>query len=175
MFANVHIENEMLPGTRGPYSLLMPDGKQTTIFETGMAYVARSTPAIIFAGRGYGSGSSRDWAAKGLRHLGVRAVLAESFERIHRANLVGVGILPLTFTPGTNRKSLKLTGREQFRLTGLRRGISKGGSLKLHIVRENGQIDTVNVNLSLETNNEIGVLRAGGLLPLLLDELTQAG
>ena len=139
-----------------------------------MAYVASGTPAIIIAGKGYGSGSSRDWAAKGLWHLGVRAVVAESFERIHRANLVGVGILPLTFAPGSNRKTLGLTGREQFRVRGLRDGLSVGGKLSLDIIRENGQSDSVSVDLNLETDNEIHVLRAGGLLPVLLQELTAA-
>jgi aconitate hydratase len=174
MFANSYIENEMLTGKRGPYTLLMPAGDQTTIFEAGIAYVESGTPAIIIAGRGYGSGSSRDWAAKGLRYLGVRAVLAESFERIHRANLVGVGILPLTFSPGSSRKTLHLTGREQFRVRGLRDGLSVGGQLALDIIRENGQTDTVSVDLSLEMGNEIRVLRAGGLLPILLHELTTA-
>jgi aconitate hydratase len=174
MFANPHIENEMLAGKRGPYTLSMPAGEQTTIFEAGIAYVARGTAAIIIAGKGYGSGSSRDWAAKGLWHLGVRAVVAESFERIHRANLVGVGILPLTFAPGSNRKTLGLTGREQFRVRGLRDGLSVGGKLSLDIIRENGQSDSVSVDLNLETDNEIHVLRAGGLLPVLLQELTAA-
>jgi aconitate hydratase len=174
MFANPHIENEMLAGKRGPYTLLMPEGEQMTIFEAGIAYVARGTPAIIIAGKGYGSGSSRDWAAKGLWHLGIRAVVAESFERIHRANLVAVGILPLTFAPGSNRKVLGLTGHEQFRVHGLRDGLSVRGKLSLDIIRENGRSDTVSVDLNLETGNEIHVLRAGGLLPVLLQELTAA-
>jgi aconitate hydratase len=174
MFANPHIENEMLGGKRGPYTLLMPDGEQTTIFDAGMAYVERGTPAIIVAGKGYGSGSSRDWAAKGLWYLGVRAVVAESFERIHRANLVGVGILPLTFAPGSTRKTLGLTGREQFRVRGLRDGFSVGGKLSLDIIRKNGRSDTVTVDLNLETDKEISVLRAGGLLPVLQQEFTAA-
>jgi aconitate hydratase len=174
MFANRHVENEMLPGKRGPYTLSMPEGKQSTIFDAGMAYVKGGTPTIIIAGRGYGSGSSRDWAAKGLRYLGVCAVLAESFERIHRANLVSVGILPLTFAAGSNRKTLGLTGREQFRLSGLRDGLAVRGSLKLDIVREDGPTDTVQVNLNLETSDEIRILRAGGLLQVLLQELTDA-
>jgi aconitate hydratase A / 2-methylisocitrate dehydratase len=172
MFANPHIENEMLAGKRGPATLLMPEGEELAIFDAGMAYVARGTPAIIIAGKGYGSGSSRDWAAKGLRHLGVQAVVAESYERIHRANLVGVGILPLTFPRGANRKTLGLTGRERFRLRGLRRGLAVGGELDLDIMRENGGVDTVVVEVSLETDKEREVLRRGGLLPMLLHELT---
>jgi 2-methylcitrate dehydratase (2-methyl-trans-aconitate forming) len=172
MFANPHIENEMLAGRRGPSTLLMPEGEEATIFDAGMAYVARGTPAIVIAGKGYGSGSSRDWAAKGLRHLGVCAVIAESYERIHRANLVGVGILPLTFPRGADRKTLGLTGHERFRLRGLRGGMAVGGELALDIVRENGVIDTVVVDVSLDADKELHVLRRGGLLRLLLHELT---
>jgi aconitate hydratase len=171
-FANPHVENEMVPGRRGAVTMLMPEGEPTSIFAAGMAYVARGTPALIIAGRGYGSGSSRDWAAKGVRYLGVRAVVAESFERIHRANLVGVGILPLTFAAGSNRRTLALSGRELFRLRGLRGALAVGGRLALDIVRENGAIDTAEVDLCVETDNEIRMLRAGGLLPILLDELT---
>jgi aconitate hydratase len=174
MFTNPHIENEMLAGERGPCTLLLPEGRQTTIFDAGMAYIARGTPAMIIAGKGYGSGSSRDWAAKGVRHLGVRVVLAESFERIHRANLVGVGILPVTFVPEMNRKTLGLTGRERFRLGGLRDGLSVGGRLQLEIVRENSAAETVPVIVNLETGNEIHILRTGGLLPFLLREFAAA-
>jgi aconitate hydratase len=175
MFANPHIENEMLGGKRGPLTLLMPEGEEMTIFDTGMAYVARGTPAIIIAGKSYGSGSSRDWAAKGLRHLGVRAVLAESYERIHRANLVGVGILPLTFSRGANRKTLGLTGRQKFRLRGLRHGVAVGGEVTLDIMRASGDTDTVVVDVSLDSDKELHILRRGGLLPLLLHELTATG
>jgi aconitate hydratase len=175
MFANPHVENEMLTGKRGPYTVLMPEDEQTTIFAAGMAYVRRGTPAIIVAGKAYGSGSSRDWAAKGVRHLGIYAVLAESFERIHRANLVGVGILPLTFAPGTSRKTLGLTGREQFRVRGLRDGFRPGGRLALDIIRQNGTTDTVSVDLNLEADKEVRVLRSGGLLPTLMREFAAAG
>jgi aconitate hydratase len=174
MFANPHIENEMLAGKRGPYTLLMPEDEERAIFEAAIAYVGRGTPTIVIAGKAYGSGSSRDWAAKGLRHLGVRVVLAESFERIHRANLVGVGVLPLTFVPESNRKTLGLTGREQFRLRGLRDGLAVEGRLTLDIIRESGKIESVPVDLSLETDNEIRILRAGGLLPVLLHEFAAA-
>jgi aconitate hydratase len=109
MFANPHLENEMVPGRRGNLTLLLPDQKTTSIFETGMIYLSRGVPSIIVAGKRYGSGSSRDWAAKGVRHLGVRAVLAESFESIHRANLINVGVLPLLFPVGCSRKALKGT------------------------------------------------------------------
>jgi aconitate hydratase len=172
MFANRYIENEMISGKRGPYTLLLPEGKQTTIFDAGMAYVRRGVPAMIIAGKNYGSGSSRDWAAKGLHHLGVRAVLAESFERIHRANLVGVGILPLTFPPEVTRKTLNITGHEQFRLRGLKQRISTGAQLAFDVIRQGGEVDTINVGLALETNSEADVLASGGLLPVLLRQLT---
>ncbi len=171
MFANRHIENEMLPSKRGPYTLLMPEGKESTIFDAGMAYVRRGTPTIIVAGGRYGSGSSRDWAAKGLRYLGVCAVLAESFERIHRANLVSVGILPVTFMGGSNRKTLRLNGHELFRLSGIKENLAVGGSLKLHITWEGGSSDAVDVILSVENAKEIDTLRSGGLLQVLLHEL----
>ena len=161
----------MLPGKQGPYTLLMPDGKETTIFDACITYAMRGTPTIIIGGRRYGSGSSRDWAAKGLRHLGVCAVLAESFERIYRANLVSVGILPLTFTAGLNRKILGLNGREQFRLSGLSEALSSQGLLKLHIIKENGSSNTVDVKLNLETGKESRTLRSGGLLQVWLREL----
>ena len=174
MFANPHIENEMLAGERGPYTVLLPEGRKTTIFDAGMTYIDRATPTMIVAGKGYGSGSSRDWAAKGVRHLGVQVVLAESFERIHRANLIGVGILPITFAPDTNRKTLGLTGRERFRLTGLRDGLSPGGRLHLEIIRDTGAPETVPVDINVETENEIQILRVGGLLSSLLQEFTAA-
>jgi aconitate hydratase len=174
MFANPHIENEMIPGTRGPYTFLMPENQQTTIFNAGMTYVERRTPTIVIAGKAYGSGSSRDWAAKGLRYLGVRAVLAESFERIHRANLVGVGIVPLTFVPTSDRKSLGLTGREQYRLRGLSKGMSPNGKVDLDIIREDGRIESTQAAVLLEADNEVRILRAGGLLPVLLQEFAMA-
>jgi len=155
--------------------LLMPQGGEDTIFAAGVTYVERGTPALVIAGRSYGSGSSRDWAAKGLRHLGVRAVLAESFERIYRANLVGVGILPLTFTAGVTRKTLGVTGREEFRLRGLSDGLEVGGRLMLDIVREDGATDSIEVDLNVVSDAEIRTLRAGGLLPVLLHEFAAAG
>jgi aconitate hydratase len=170
-FANSYLQNEMLPGRRGSATLLMPEERLTSIYEAGMAYVANGTPTMIIAGRNYGSGSSRDWAAKGLAYLGVIAVLAESFERIHRSNLVGVGILPLTFSSGVSRKTLALNGRDQFRLNGMQRGITVGGQLSLDILRNDDPAETIVVNPSLETEHEVRVLRAGGLLPVLLDQL----
>ncbi len=161
----------MVDGARGGITTLWPEGRRCSIFEASSTYAARGTPTIIIAGRAFGSGSSRDWAAKGQRYLGVRAVLAESFERIHRSNLVNVGILPLLFPPGAGRKSLALTGRETFALRGLAEGIALGGTLLLDVHREAGSMDTIEVGIDLETEREQHLLHAGGLLPVLLSEL----
>jgi aconitate hydratase len=174
-FANPHLRNEMLDGDRGGLTILLPEGKRCSLFEASQAYRARGVPTIIIAGKSYGSGSSRDWAAKGPRCLGVRAVLAESFERIHRSNLVAVGILPLVFLNGINRISLALTGRETFRLRGLSAGIAPGGMLRLDVIRESGVADPVAIGIDLDTDRERDLLRAGGLFSVLLGELTAKG
>jgi aconitate hydratase len=174
-FANPHLRNEMLNGVRGGLTILLPDGKRCSIFEASQSYRARRVPTLIIAGKSYGSGSSRDWAAKGLRCLGVRAVLAESIERIHRSNLVAVGILPLVFLNGINRTSLALTGRETFRLRGLSAGTAPGGVLWLDVIRESGATDPVAIGIDLETERERHLLRAGGLFSVLLRELTASG
>src|SRR5207248_7258035 len=119
-FANVRLKNLLAPGTEGPVTLHLPDGAQMTIYDASVQYQAEKVPLLIIAGKEYGSGSSRDWAAKGPRLLGVHAVIAESYERIHRSNLVGMGILPLQFVPGENAESLKLSGEEVFEVTGVR-------------------------------------------------------
>src|ERR1051325_2520318 len=119
-FANVRLRNKMVPNLEGGFTRHLPDGGEMTIFEASEKYVAEGVPLVIIAGKEYGSGSSRDWAAKGPRLLGVRAVIAESYERIHRSNLVGMGILPLQFLAGENAQSLKLTGEEAFEITGIR-------------------------------------------------------
>jgi aconitate hydratase len=170
-FANSHLRNEMVGDVRGSLTVLLPDDVKCSIFDAAQAYLARGVPTIVVAGKSYGSGSSRDWAAKGLRCLGVRAVLAESFERIHRANLVAVGILPLVFPDGVDRRSLALTGRETYRLRGLNAGIAVGGTLSLDVIRKSGAIDTVPVGIDLETERERQLLRAGGLFSVLLREL----
>jgi aconitate hydratase len=169
-FANPHLRNEMLDGARGGLTILLPDGKRCSIFEAAQTYRARGVPTIIIAGRSYGSGSSRDWAAKGPRCFGVIAVLAQSFERIHRSNLVAVGILPLVFLNGVDRTCLSLTGREAFRLRGLSAGIASGGVLQLDVIRESGATDSVAIGVDLETDRECSLLRAGGLFSVLIRE-----
>ena len=118
-FANVRLRNQLAPGTEGGFTVHLPDGEGTTIFDAAMQYQREGVPLVVLAGQEYGTGSSRDWAAKGTRLLGVRAVLAESYERIHRSNLVGMGVVPLQYLPGESAASLGLTGRETFEITGL--------------------------------------------------------
>ena len=122
-FANIRLKNLMVPGVEGGFTAHQPDGKQMTIFDASEQYRKEGVPLIVIAGKEYGTGSSRDWAAKGVQLLGVRAVIAENFERIHRSNLIGMGVLALEFKPGENRQKLGLTGKETFSITGLKAGI----------------------------------------------------
>ncbi len=124
-FANIRLRNLLLPGTEGGVTLHIPSGEQMSIFDASMKYQASHTPLVILAGKEYGTGSSRDWAAKGTMLLGVKAVIAESFERIHRSNLIGMGVLPLQYKDGQNAQSLGLTGKETFEIAGLNRGAAK--------------------------------------------------
>ena len=131
-------------------------------------------PTLLIAGKRYGAGSSRDWAAKGVGYLGVRAVIAESFERIHRANLVAVGVLPLTFPEGVTRKTLALTGADSYRLRGLDQGLKVGGNLELDVERDGRTVVTVTLDVRLDTQREADVLKAGGLLSVLFGDLSAA-
>ena len=126
-FANIRLRNQLAPGTEGGVTKFQPDGEEMTIYDAAMKYAEDETPLVVLAGKEYGSGSSRDWAAKGTKLLGVRAVIAESFERIHRSNLVGMGVLPLQFPEGENAESLGLTGEEEYSITGLGDGVGQGG------------------------------------------------
>ncbi len=174
-FANVRIKNLMVPGVEGGVSKYYGDGKasgeQMSIFDAAMKYAEAKTPLIILAGHEYGTGSSRDWAAKGTRLLGVKAVVAASFERIHRSNLVGMGVLPLQFMEGTNAQSLGLDGSEVYSLTGLSEAIQPGQTLNLEIKRANGKAETVPVKLRIDTPIEVDYYRHGGILPFVLREL----
>src|SRR3982074_790570 len=138
-FANVRIKNLMVPGTEGGVTIHQPDGEQMSIYDAAMKYQADGGPVVIAAGHEYGTGSSRDWAAKGTRLLGVKAVVAASFERIHRSNLVGMGVLPLQFAEGTNAQTLGLDGSEIFSITGLSDAIEPGQMVTLEIMRKNGK------------------------------------
>lgn len=170
-FANIRIKNEMLAGVEGGFSLHVPSQEQGAIYDVAMRYQAEHTPLVIVAGKEYGTGSSRDWAAKGTLLLGVKAVIAESFERIHRSNLVGMGVLPLQFTDGDTRQSLQLTGRELISITGLSDDIKPHQALNLVIEREDGSKTETQVLCRIDTLNEVAYFKAGGILHYVLRQL----
>ncbi|WP_165681344.1 aconitate hydratase AcnA [Metapseudomonas otitidis] len=174
-FANIRIRNEMLGGKEGGNTLHVPSGEKLAIYDAAMRYQAEGTPLVIIAGKEYGTGSSRDWAAKGTNLLGVKAVIAESFERIHRSNLVGMGVLPLQFKEGTDRKSLGLTGRERIAILGLS-GVELRPrmDLTLEITREDGSRENVEVLCRIDTLNEVEYFKAGGILHYVLRQLLAA-
>ena len=174
-FANNRLHNEMIPGSEGSVTLLMPEGKQMSVFDAAVAYQARGTGLIVIAGKEYGCGSSRDTAAKCVNLLGVRAVVAESYERIHRSNLVGMGILPLQFEPGTTRRTLGLTGAESFDVRGIEDGLAVRGTLRLVIHHADGRTQEVPVLARLDTPNEVRYVAAGGVLPFALREMVFPG
>jgi len=179
-FANVRIKNLMLPvkegGSRveGGFTLLHPEGKQMPIYDAAMTYIARGTPTIVFAGEEYGTGSSRDWAAKGTQLLGVKAVVAKSFERIHRSNLVGMGVLPCQFKGADSVTSLAIDGTEEFDITGLEAGIKPQMDVTLVIRRKNGTSKQVPVLLRIDTPIEVDYYHHGGILPFVLRQLLAA-
>jgi aconitate hydratase len=167
-FANVRLRNQLAPGTEGGFTLHLPDGEQTTIFDASMQYADEGVPLGVLAGKEYGSGSSRDWAAKGPRLLGVRFVIAESYERIHRSNLVGMGVLPLQFREGQSAESLGLTGREVFDLEELSDGAR---SLRVSATPEDGEPITFDATVRIDTPNEWLYYRHGGILHYVLRQL----
>ena len=179
-FANVRIKNLMVPGTEGGVTkyygpaaetAAATSGEQMSIYDAAMKYQKEKVPLVILAGQEYGTGSSRDWAAKGTRLLGVKAVIAASFERIHRSNLVGMGVLPLQFAEGTNAQTLSLDGSETFSITGLSDSIEPGKTVTLEIERKNGKRDSVPVRLRIDTPIEIDYYRHGGILQFVLRQL----
>jgi aconitate hydratase len=172
-FANVRLRNQLAPGTEGGVTLHLPDGEQTSIYDAAMRYQAEGTPLVVLAGKEYGSGSSRDWAAKGTVLLGVRAVLAESYERIHRSNLVGMGVLPLQYAPGESAASLGLTGTETFTITGLE-AINDGVPPKevaVRAQRPDGSAVELTARVRIDTPMEVEYYRHGGILPYVLRQL----
>jgi aconitate hydratase len=170
-FANVRIKNLMVPGVEGGATIHQPDGEQMSIFDAAMKYTEEKIPLMVFAGNEYGTGSSRDWAAKGTLLLGVRAVIAESFERIHRSNLVGMGILPCQFTDGESAQRLALNGTETFDIVGLESGLAPRQDVPMLIHRANGQTDTISVKLRIDTPTEVEYYRHGGILQYVLRQL----
>ena len=170
-FANVRIKNLMVPGVEGGVTKYYPTGEQLSIYDASMKYQAEGTPLVILAGQEYGTGSSRDWAAKGTRLLGVRAVVAASFERIHRSNLVGMGVLPLQFLEGVNAQTLKLDGSETFSFEGLNEELKPGQQLLMTARRASGETITVPLRVRIDTPIEVDYYRHGGILPFVLRQL----
>jgi aconitate hydratase len=174
-FANVRLRNKLAPGTEGGVTRLLPEGEGMSIFDASVKYAERGVPLIILAGKEYGSGSSRDWAAKGPKLLGVRAVIAESFERIHRSNLVGMGILPLQFADGENAESLDLTGEELYNfagLAGLLAGrFASGKTLVVKATAADGTVKHFTVKVRIDTPQEIEYFEHGGILQYVLRQL----
>jgi len=174
-FANVRLRNKLAPGTEGGVTRLLPEGEPMSIFDASVKYADRGVPLVILAGKEYGSGSSRDWAAKGPKLLGVRAVIAESFERIHRSNLVGMGILPLQFEAGQNVESLGLTGEEVYDFPGLttmlKNKFANGRTIAVKATAADGKVQRFNAVVRIDTPQEIGYFEHGGILQYVLRQL----
>jgi aconitate hydratase len=172
-FANVRLKNLLVPGTEGGVTLHLPDGTTMPIYEAATRYRQEGVPLIILAGKEYGTGSSRDWAAKGPYLLGVRAVIAESFERIHRSNLIGMGILPLQFAAGENAQTLGLDGTEEYSITGLAGELTPRQQLSVTATKADGSTVEFTVISRLDTPVEIDYYRNGGILQTVLKKLLQ--
>ena len=170
-FANVRLRNQMAPGTEGGWTLYQPGGELMTIYDASVRYQAAGVPLLVIAGKEYGSGSSRDWAAKGTLLLGVKAVIAESFERIHRSNLVNMGVLPLEFKAGQNAASLKLTGTEEFRLLDVAAGLTPRGDVRVVATAASGAELAFTVTARIDTPEELIAFRHGGILPYVVRQL----
>jgi aconitate hydratase len=170
-FANVRLRNQLAPGTEGGWTTHLPDGAVTTIYDAAMQYKNEGVPLLVIAGKEYGSGSSRDWAAKGTLLLGVTAVIAESFERIHRSNLVNMGVLPLQFAAGTNAASLGLTGRERYEITGIAQSLKPGGAINVCAFGEGDAKIEFHGTARIDTPEELVAFRHGGILPYVLRQL----
>ena len=174
-FANIRLRNQMAPGTEGGVTRHIPSGEPMSIFDAAMRYEKDGIPVVVIGGKEYGSGSSRDWGAKGPKLLGVRAVIAESYERIHRSNLVGMGIVPLQFAAGENAASLGLNGEETFDLEGLPEaltsGFAKGRDLQVKATKADGTVRTFKARVRIDTPQEILYYQHGGILPFVLRQL----
>jgi aconitate hydratase len=172
--ANIRLRNLLAPGTEGGWTVHIPSGEKMWIYDAAVRYQREGVGLVILAGKEYGSGSSRDWAAKGVALLGVRAVIAESFERIHRSNLVGMGVLPLEFLPGQSREALKLTGHEMYHITGLREAIAGARTATVRAVTAEGDEKAFQVVVRVDTPQEAEYFRHGGILPYVLRQLAEA-
>jgi len=170
-FANIRLRNQLVPGVEGGWTVHLPSEEQLAIYDASMRYQGEGVPLVIIAGKEYGSGSSRDWAAKGTMLLGVKAVIAESFERIHRSNLVNMGVLPLQFAQGENAASLRLTGREVYEITGMSAGLKPHSAIKVRARAGDAKPVTFTVTARIDTPEELVAFRHGGILPYVLRQL----
>jgi aconitate hydratase len=168
-FANVRLRNKLVPAVEGGFTRHVPSGEQMSIYDGAMRYQEEGISLVIIAGKEYGSGSSRDWAAKGTRLLGVRAVIAESYERIHRSNLIGMGVLPLEFPHGVSAESLGLTGEESFDI-GSPEGLRE---VKVTVIKPNGSTAAFNATVRIDTPQEFEYYRHGGILHYVLRQLAE--
>ena len=174
-FGNVRLKNLLVPGVEGGVTLHLPTSKRMSIYEAANQYRSDDVDLIVLAGKEYGSGSSRDWAAKGTLLLGVKAVIAESYERIHRSNLIGMGVLPLEFSPGENVESLGLTGHEHFDILDLRDSLAPGAYLQVRVKGDDGETTEFKVRVRIETPIEIEYYRNGGILHTILRQMLADG
>ena len=173
-FANIRLKNQLAPGTEGGYTMRLPTDEVTTIYDASVTYRQQGVPLLVIAGKEYGSGSSRDWAAKGTLLLGVKAVLAESFERIHRSNLVNMGVLPLQFNDAQNAASLKLTGRERYDIIGMADTLKAGGAVTVRATTADGSVTEFTATARIDTPEELVAYRHGGILPYVLRQLVSS-
>ncbi len=173
-FANIRIKNEMVPGIEGGFTKHVPTGEDMSIYDAAMLYQAEGQSLVVIAGKEYGTGSSRDWAAKGTRLLGVKAVVAESFERIHRSNLIGMGVLPLQFAGNMNRETMGLRGDERFSITGISDGLTPGKQVQMKVTYADGSDQTVDLLCRIDTLDELEYYRNGGILHYVLRQLAAA-
>ncbi len=172
-FANIRLRNQLAPGTEGGWTALLPSEEVMTIYDASVAYRTSNVPLLVIAGKEYGSGSSRDWAAKGTLLLGVKAVLAESFERIHRSNLVNMGVLPLQFKDGQATGSLKLTGKESYEILGIGEGLTPGGDVNVRATGADGTVRELTATARIDTPEELVAYRNGGILPYVVRQLVK--
>ena len=174
-FGNVRITNLLVPGREGNWTLHFPSGEVLSIYDAAMRYQEADTPLIILTGKEYGTGSSRDWAAKGPALLGVKAIIAESYERIHRSNLVGMGVLPMAYAPGADRKSLGLTGTETFSIGGIAQGLEPGGTVRVTARDDSGRETVFPATVRLNSAVELDYYRHGGILQRVLRQILREG
>src|ERR1700736_6145533 len=169
-FGNIRLRNQLAPGTEGGWTLYLPDGEKMPIYDAAVKYREAGVPLVVIAGKEYGSGSSRDWAAKGTRLLGARAVIAESYERIHRSNLIGMGVLPLEFQRGENRESLGLTGHEVFDIEGIS-SLVPGKAITIHTKSDDGKEKQFTAKARVDTPEEASYYKHGGILQYVLRQM----